>query len=503
CLAQIKDPLPERVRLSEKLVNLAHAVYSMHCPENETALAKARERLAFDRLFLFSVRASLFIRKTANIVVPGMKKIPLSDFTALLPFALTGAQERVIKEIWSDLTGDETVPPMSRLLQGDVGSGKTAVAAAAAYLCGRNGKSTLLMAPTEILARQHYEGFTRLFENTFLPVYLLTGSTTKKERQLLYEKTTKKEPYVLIGTHALFEDSALCDNAALTIIDEQHRFGVDQRNRLNDKGGAVHSLVMSATPIPRTLAMFLYAGSRISVLDELPPGRVPVETYYVGEDKKARIYAFLKEHALNGEQAYVVCPLIEDEEDQSPLQSAKGEWDSLRKHLPEIPSALLHGKMKPAEKEEIMGRFKACEIKILIATTVIEVGVDVPNATIMVIMNAERFGLSQLHQLRGRVGRGKKASYCVLVSSSGAKSARDRLQKLSSCQDGFELAQYDLDHRGPGAFFGTSQTGFDGLWDPSILSMPMFQKAGDAARAFIESATDKELEPYEELNHLN
>lgn len=503
CLSQIKDPLPERVRRAEDLPNLAHAVYSMHSPESEEALEHARTRLAFDRLFRFSVQATLFTRNTSSVAVPGMAPVPLSDFAALLPYPLTGAQERAVGEIWSDLTSGKTVPPMNRLLQGDVGSGKTAVAAAAAYLCGRNGRSTLVMAPTEILARQHYAGLSRLFEKASIPVYLLTGSTTKKERALLYEKTTKKEPYVLVGTHALLEDSALCENVALTVIDEQHRFGVAQRNRLNDKGGAFHSLVMSATPIPRTLAMFLYAGSRISVLDEMPPGRVPVQTFYVGEDKKERLYAFLRERSLAGEQAYLVCPLIEDEEDQSPLQSAKEEFQSLQKHLPDVPAALLHGKMKPAEKEAVMASFKAGETRILVSTTVIEVGVDVPCATVMIIMNAERFGLSQLHQLRGRVGRGRKASWCVLVSSSSAKSARERLKTLCACRDGFALANYDLEHRGPGAFFGTKQTGFDGMWDPEILSMPLFQRAGNAARAFVESASPEELLPYENETHLN
>ncbi len=503
CLPQIADPLPERVRAAEDLPNLAHALYSMHRPESLAALEKARERLAFDRLFRFSVQAALFNRQTVDIKVPGMTAPKLASFTSRLPYRLTGAQEKVIGEIWDDMCGKEEVPPMNRLLQGDVGSGKTVVAAAAAFLCGVNGKSTLIMAPTEILARQHYAGLSRLFEGTGLPLYLLTGSTTKKEREALYEKTTRKEPYILVGTHALFEDSALCENVALTVIDEQHRFGVRQRDRLNEKGGAFHSLVMSATPIPRTLAMFLYAGSRISVLDEMPPGRIPIQTFYVGEDKKERIYNFLREKVEAGEQAYVVCPLIEDEEDTSPLQSAKEEWEAVQKHLPHVSSALLHGKMKPAEKDEIMARFKAGETKILVSTTVIEVGVDVPNATTMVIVNAERFGLSQLHQLRGRVGRGKIASTCILVSSASSKTVRERLQKLCSCQDGFELANFDLEHRGPGAFFGTRQTGFDGLWDPEILTMPLFQRAGRAARAFVESASPEELAPYEKSYHLN
>ncbi|MBQ3866070.1 MAG: ATP-dependent DNA helicase RecG, partial [Clostridia bacterium] len=384
CLPAICDPLPERIRASEDLPTLSHAVFTMHRPESAEALERAKTRLAFDRLFRFSVQASLFTRRVSGRRVPGMKRVPLEDFARLLPYPLTGAQKRAIGEIWNDLSGGETVRPMNRLLQGDVGSGKTVVAAAGAFLAARNGKSTLIMAPTEILARQHFQNLSELFARSGIPVYLLTGSTTKKERGALYEKTTRREPYVLVGTHALFEDSALCENVSLTVIDEQHRFGVEQRNRLNDKGSGFHSLVMSATPIPRSLAMFLYADSAISVLDEMPPGRKPISTFYVGEDKKSRVYAFLKERVGQGEKAYVVCPLIEDEEGASPLQSAKEEWEALTSALPEIPAALLHGKMKPAEKEEIMATFKQGETSILVSTTVIEVGVDVPDATVMV-----------------------------------------------------------------------------------------------------------------------
>jgi ATP-dependent DNA helicase RecG len=292
------------------------------------------------------------------------------------------------------------------------------------------------------------------------------------------------------------EEKTRCRNIGLAITDEQHRFGVRHRTKLSEKGFGVHSLVMSATPIPRSLAMFLHAKSRISILDELPPGRQAVETLYVGEDKMDRIYAFLKETIAEGRQAYMVCPLIEDEENTSPLHSAKEEWLAIQKALPEIPTELLHGKMKPAEKAKAMQNFKEGKTKILVSTTVIEVGVDVPNATVMVIHSAERFGLSQLHQLRGRVGRGSEKSYCILISSHSAKSVRERLKKLCETHDGFELAKFDLKTRGPGDFFGVRQSGFSDFAFTGAFSMELIEKAGKAASLFIETASDAELSPY-------
>ncbi|MBR5295870.1 MAG: ATP-dependent DNA helicase RecG, partial [Clostridia bacterium] len=318
-----------------------------------------------------------------------------------------------------------------------------------------------------------------------------------------FSHTKKERPYVLIGTHALIEDSTLCEGVSLTITDEQHRFGVRHRNVLGQKGGAVHSLVMSATPIPRSLAMFLHAKSRISVIDELPPGRQSVDTFYVGEDKLQRVYSFLREKIKNGNQAYIVCPLIDDEEDTNPLQSASEELEEIRKNLPEISSALLHGKQKPEEKNLIMAEFKSGKIQILVSTTVIEVGVDVPNATVMVIRSAERFGLSQLHQLRGRVGRGSEKSHCILISSHSGKAARERLKKLCDCHDGFELAKFDLKTRGPGEFFGTRQSGFGGELFTDAFSMDMIQNAGEAARIFLETATEKDLIPFIHKTRLN
>ncbi|MBR2634696.1 MAG: ATP-dependent DNA helicase RecG [Clostridia bacterium] len=502
CLPEIRENLPEAVRQNMELISKADAVLQMHSPSSEESMKKARERFLFEELFSFSVSATLFSRKQSVQRIPAMQKADPDLFFKHLPFALTDAQERVLNEIFSDLTGSGPIPPMNRLVQGDVGSGKTVVAAAAAFLCAANGKSTLLMAPTEILARQHAASFEKMFSFTDIPVFCLTGSAPKKKREEIYAVTTGNNPYILIGTHALTEDGTLCRNVALAITDEQHRFGVRQRSVLGEKGGAMHSLVMSATPIPRSLALFLYQKSKISVIDRLPPGRQKIETLYVGEDKMDRIYSFLEEKAREGQQAYLVCPLIEDDE-ENPLRSATEEFSHLKKRLPEIPVALLHGKMKPAEKNSVMEAFQKGDVRILVSTTVIEVGVDVPAATVMVIRNAERFGLSQLHQLRGRVGRGKQKSYCVLVSSHDGKKARERLRKLCDCHDGFELARFDLETRGPGEFFGTRQSGFEG---PNLfegISMPYLQRVADCTELFLNTASPEEILPYESAAKLN
>ena len=503
CLSQIPETLPQKIRDKFSLIPRARAIYLLHRPAQEKSLGEAKYRFAFEELFRFSVQSTLFSMESSKKRVEALPFSDLDDFFASLPFELTGAQKRAIEEIRDDLCGSGEIPPMDRLLQGDVGSGKTMVAAAAAYLVAKNGKSTLFMAPTEILAKQHAKSLSRLFAPFDIPVFLLTGATPKKEREEIFSHTAGDAPYILIGTHALIEEKTRCGGVLLSITDEQHRFGVRHRNRLGEKGGAMHSLVMSATPIPRSLAMFLHAKSRISVLDELPPGRQSVDTLYVGEDKLPRIYAFLKEEIQKGRQAYIVCPLIEDEEEASTLISATDQMQELQKELPEISVALLHGKMKPAEKNAVMERFASGEVQLLVSTTVIEVGVDVPNATVMCIRCAERFGLSQLHQLRGRVGRGKEKSYCVLISSHSGKTARQRLKKLCDCHDGFELAQFDLKTRGPGEFFGTRQSGFGADPISDAFSMDMIRDAGEAARMFLEIATEEELAPYTGAVRLN
>ncbi len=502
-LSQWEETLPERAREALSLPGRAKAIFTLHAPENEAALKAAKDRFAFEGLFDFSVKATLFSRRQEICRTPAMKKVSFDPFFSSLPFSLTNAQKRVLSQIEEDMTGEGLIPSMNRLIQGDVGSGKTVVAAAAAYLAAQNGKSTLLMAPTEILAQQHYASLRKMLTPFSISVFLLTGSTPKKERERIYGETVTEKPYVLIGTHALTEESAKCENVALAITDEQHRFGVRHRSILSVKGGAVHSLVMSATPIPRSLAMFLYAKGKISVIDELPPGRQVIDTLYVGEDKLPRVYSFLKEKVGEGQQCYVICPLIEDEEEKSEMQSATEEYERIKKELADIPSSLLHGKMKNEEKNAVMASFKEGKTKILVSTTVIEVGVDVAKATVMVIRNAERFGLSQLHQLRGRVGRGKDKSYCILISSHSGKGARERLKKLCDCHDGFELAKYDLKTRGPGEFFGTRQSGFSGLDLTEEISMDLIAKATDAAQEFLSYATPSQIAPYEIDIHLH
>ena len=502
-LDQIKDPIPPAL-IPARMPPRNKALFLLHAPVTIEDAHRAAERFSFEEWFAYFVRAHLFNKKTKTARVPGFDKADLSPFLKALPFSLTPAQKRVIEEIKNDLVAPkQMIPPMDRLLQGDVGSGKTIVCAAAIYLTFQNHYSSLLMAPTEILAQQHYRTLSRLFEPLGLPVYLLTGSTTKKERTEIFSHTQSDAPYLLIGTHALTEDSAKCAGVALAITDEQHRFGVRQRNLLANKGRATHSLVMSATPIPRSLAMFLFSGSHISVIDTLPPGRKEIETFYVGEDKIDRVYAFIRERVQCGEQAYLVCPLIEDENKNSPLNSAKDEFLSIDQKLPEIPKALLHGRMKNDEKKRVMDAFVAGEIKILVSTTVIEVGVDVPRATVMCVRSAERFGLSQLHQLRGRVGRGGDKSYCILLSSHPGKAARERLKKLCDCHDGFELAKYDLKTRGPGEFFGTRQSGFDLDLNLGATSMELMKEAQTLAETFVNTAPSEALAPYENKMRLN
>jgi len=502
-LSQIGETLPQRILSRFSLIPRNRAVYFLHAPSGPEDLKAAKRRFSFEQLFFFRVKAMLFTMETKKQKVAPFQKTDLTPFFQSLPFTLTEAQQKVISEIKEDLTGTEARAPMNRLLQGDVGSGKTVVAAAAAYLAAQNGKSTLVMAPTEILAQQHYLSFCKYFENTAIPIFLLTGSTTKKERSTIFSYTTQDVPYILIGTHALTEESALCENVSLAITDEQHRFGVRQRNRLGEKGGAVHSLVMSATPIPRSLAMFLASDSNISVIDRVPSGRQKIDTLYVGEDKMSRIYAFLEEKIKLGQQAYIVCPLIEDEDGESELISAKDEVEEIRKALANCSISLLHGKMKSEEKKSVMASFQKNETQILVSTTVIEVGVDVPNATVMVILNAERFGLSQLHQLRGRVGRGTEKSFCILVSSHSSKSARERLKKLCDCHDGFELAKYDLKTRGPGEFFGTRQSGFGAGDLFSECTMEEIEEVQEAARIFLENASAEELSAFSQETKLN
>ena len=382
--------------------------------------------------------------------------LEMAPFYASLPFQLTGAQQRAIGEILQDFRRGA---PMNRLVQGDVGSGKTMVAAAAAYCAVNNGRQAALMAPTEILAEQHYESLNKIFAPLGLQTALLTGSMTVKQKRTVREALAAGEIDLVVGTHALLSQSTVFNDLGLVIADEQHRFGVGQRATLSEKGRDPHLLVMSATPIPRTLALLMYGDLEVSILDERPPGREDVDTFLVGESYRARINAFIRKHVAEGHQCFVVCPAVEENEELG-MKSATVWADTLQNTVfPDLRIALLHGQMKGAEKEAVMASFAKGEADVMVATTVIEVGVDVPNATLMVIEDADRFGLSQLHQLRGRVGRGKAKSYCILTTHSRNPETVQRLKALCKTTDGFKIAEEDLKLRGPGDFFGSRQSG--------------------------------------------
>ena len=482
CVDELPDILPEDVRLVYQLCHTRFAYENIHFPTDDEALSAARRRLAFEELFLLALGLKLLRERRTFVAGKQCKKVDLSPFFTSLPFSLTGAQRRAIGDIARDLTGQR---PMNRLVQGDVGSGKTMVAAAAIYMAAKNGLQCALMAPTEILAEQHYRSLAPLLEPLGIPCALLTASTKAKERRALNERLRSGELSLVIGTHALLSPDVQYQNLGLVVTDEQHRFGVDQRAALSAKGDDPHLLVMSATPIPRTLALMIYGDLDVSVLDELPPGRQTVDTFAVTESYRARLNGFIRKQVEEGHQVFVVCPKVEDgEEGESKLKSASEHAEELRKLFPDLTVACVHGRMKPKEKEAVMAAFAAGGTDILVSTTVVEVGVDVPNATLMVVENAERFGLSQLHQLRGRVGRGKAKSYCVLVSDTPTEESRERLRVLTRTNNGFEIAQADLELRGPGDFFGSRQHGLPEMHVKDLLgSMDMLHEAQSAAEA--------------------
>ena len=457
---QLDDALPERLRNAYCLMPLERALRNMHAPENEDMLLEAKRRLIFEELLMLQIglmRLKSKNSKTTACVIPG-------DFTAeffsLLPFEMTGAQKRAVAECVENM---KLRVPMNRLLQGDVGSGKTAVAAALVYNAARNGWQSALMAPTEVLAQQHYKTFLKFFEGTDIKVELLTGSTPAAEKKAIKKRLLTGETAFAVGTHALIQKDVEFKKLGLVITDEQHRFGVNQRTALGEKGEQPHTLVMSATPIPRTLALIIYSDLDLSVLDELPKGRQKIETYAVDSGKRERAYGYVKKHLVEGRQGYIVCPLIEESEEQE-LISANELYRNLSDgFFRGFSMGLLHGRMKADEKRAVMSEFAKGNIQLLVSTTVIEVGIDVPNAVIMVIENAERFGLSQLHQLRGRIGRGSFKSTCVLVSDAQNEEAVHRLKVMCSTTDGFKIADEDLKQRGPGDFFGSRQHGLPDL----------------------------------------
>ena len=448
--------IPAEVRSRYGILGADRAYYAIHEPSSMVEAELAKKRLIFEEFFVFSAGLSLMRASRAEKRTEPYRNIDLMLFHLALPFTLTGAQNRAVSDIMQDFRKGA---PMNRLVQGDVGSGKTMVAAAAAYAAAKNGKQSALMAPTEILAEQHYQSMSKLFEPMGIRVSLLTGSMKPKEKKEVREAIAAGETDLVVGTHALITDATVFRDLGLVITDEQHRFGVGQRAKLSAKGNDPHLLVMSATPIPRTLALLMYGDLDVSILDELPPGREPVDTFLVGESYRARINAFIRKHAQEGHQCFVVCPAVEENEDMG-IKAATVWAQTLQQTVfPDLRIALLHGQMKGAEKEAAMASFARGEADVMVATTVIEVGVDVPNATLMVIEDADRFGLSQLHQLRGRVGRGKAKSYCILTSHNKNQETLQRLKALCKTTDGFKIAEEDLKLRGPGDFFGSRQSG--------------------------------------------
>jgi ATP-dependent DNA helicase RecG len=456
---QLSDSMPEEIKQAEHLCHLRYAYEKIHFPEDETALTIAKKRLVFEELLILQLGLSRL--KTGNRERTGIRisKTDMEPFYHRLPFTLTDDQKKAIQDGIADCMSGV---PMNRLVQGDVGSGKTMVACALSYCMAQNGYQTAVMAPTEILAAQHYETFQRILQPMGISCTLLTGSLSAKQKQELKQQIAQGEYFVVIGTHALIQDTVSFWRLGLVVTDEQHRFGVNQRAKLAQKGENPHRLVMSATPIPRTLALMIYGDLDLSVIQQIPKGRQPILTYLISGDKRLRAYHFIHDHIRQGYQAYLVCPLIEEGEND--LLSVTEYAERLQvTELSDVRIGVLHGKMKPAEKDRMMRDFKDGKLDLLVSTTVVEVGVDVPNAVIMMIENAERFGLSQLHQLRGRVGRGSVQSYCILVSDHRSEETQKRLKIMTKSSDGFYISEQDLKQRGPGDFFGSRQHGLPQL----------------------------------------
>ena len=477
--------LPESVRKEYGILDAERAYYAIHEPQSMAEAELAKKRLVFEEFFVFSAGLALMRQARADKKTQPFRNLDLSQFYGALPFTLTGAQLRAVEDIRGDLGSGA---PMNRLVQGDVGSGKTMVAAAAAYLAANNGVQTALMAPTEILAEQHYHSLNKLFAPLGLRLALLTGAQTPKQKRQVREAIAAGEVDLAVGTHALLSDATEFHKLGLVIADEQHRFGVAQRSRLAAKGTDPHLLVMSATPIPRTLALLMYGDLEVSIINELPPGREPVDTFLVNESYRARINAFIRKQVSEGHQCFVVCPAVEENEELG-MKSASVWAETLQQTVfPDLRILLIHGQMKGSQKEEIMAAFARGEADVLVATTVIEVGVDVPNATLMVIEDADRFGLSQLHQLRGRVGRGGSKSYCILTSQNRNPDTQARLKALCKTTDGFRIAEEDLKMRGPGDFFGARQSGLP-VFRVASLSMDLqtLKEAQAASTAWINT----------------
>lgn len=493
-IGKIPETLSDDILKKYDLVSLDFATRQIHFPTDEKNVEPARHRLIFDELLTLQLGLLKLKEKDVKGNSCKIKKDFTNEFYSLLPFTPTGAQQRAVADCIEDMQSDRM---MNRLIQGDVGSGKTAVAGAVIYTVIKNGAQAALMAPTEILATQHFESFKKLFASTDVRVALLTGSVKAGEKKEIKRALCNGEIDLIVGTHALIQNDVEFENLGLVCTDEQHRFGVQQRANLAMKGDNPHLMVMSATPIPRTLGLIIYGDLDISLLDELPPGRQEIRTDVVTSAYHKRIYKFIRDAVDRGEQAYIVCSLVD--EGESDLISAKEYADNLAKNeFVGYSVGLLHGKMKPAEKDRVMQSFAEGETQILVSTTVVEVGVDVPNATVMLIENADRFGLSQLHQLRGRVGRGKNKSYCILVSDNKSDSSRERLQVMKHTSNGFDIADYDLKSRGPGDFFGKRQHGLPDLKIADMLEdTETLRQCRECALKMLES--DPRLDAYPEL----
>lgn len=482
-LKSIADPLPESIKEKFKLEPLQESILTLHFPSDPAKLSGARRRLAFDELFSFQL--GLLYNKKQKVETTGISFVTEGDlidkFRKALPFSFTNAQQRVINDITADMKARRV---MSRLLQGDVGCGKTVVALYAMVIAVRNGYQSALMAPTEILANQHFNKIKSLVDDIGIEVHLLTGSK-KNSRPETFEKLSKGEPLIIVGTHALIEEPVKFGNLGLVVIDEQHRFGVEQRAKLRKKGQNIDLLVMTATPIPRTLALTLYGDLDRSVIDEMPPGRTRIITRHVQDKGRAKLYEYVREQIAAGRQAYVVCPLVEESE-KIDLKAAEEEAQVLKKIFPEYEIGLIHGRMNGESKDRIMADFLGGKINILVSTTVIEVGIDVPNSTLMIIEHSERFGLSQLHQLRGRIGRGTEQSYCFLMGYPGSETAKARIDAMLRTTDGFEIAEADLKLRGPGEFLGVRQSGLPNFRVADIIKdEEIIREAREAALLLI------------------
>lgn len=492
----LEETLPINIREKYNLCEINYATYNIHFPKVLNDFEISRYRIAFEELFMLQM--GLFqLKEKANKDYIGIsfdKKVNIKELTDTFPYSLTNAQNRVWSEIEHDMESESS---MNRLVQGDVGSGKTVVAMMAMYKAVKNGYQAAMMAPTAILARQHYNNISKSLEQFGISCALFTSELTKKQKEVLLEKLKNNEIDIAIGTHALLEENVEFNNLGLVITDEQHRFGVRQRGILSSKGNKVDTLVMTATPIPRTLAIILYGDLDISIIDELPPGRKKIDTYAVKKDMETRVNGFIKKEIDAGRQAYIICPLVEESE-TTDLKSVTEQFEYYKEIFKDYKVGILHGKMKNKDKVEIMEKYKNNEINVLISTTVVEVGVDVPNATLMVIENAERFGLAQLHQLRGRVGRGQHKSYCILKYSGNSEVIKERMQIMQQSNDGFVISEKDLELRGPGDFFGTLQHGVPEFKVANLYTdIKIMKKAQEAVKEIM--TTDPLLEKDENL----